>query len=188
MLPALPAAAAPVSAQDAAFLKMSAAADLAEISLGKVALVQGHTAETKRFAAKVIADHTKALKDARTVGKALDITLPTAPLPAMKAVAKAVSAHTGLSFDLAYLKAEKTGHLQNIAAGRQGDRPRQQCPGQGAGCHGRTHAALPPVARRAVPRLGPEGRVGRLSDLLARRHARVMSRCVPRRCASAPTG
>jgi putative membrane protein len=118
VLPALPASAAtPVTAQDAAFLKMSAAADLAEISLGRVALKQGQTAETKRFAAKVIHDHTAALKDARTVAKALGITLPSAPLPPMRAVAKAVSAHSGLAFDLAYLKAERTGHLQNIAAG-----------------------------------------------------------------------
>ena len=110
-------AATGVSTQDATFLKAAAAADLAEISLGKVAEVKGTTAEARHFAAKVIADHTMALKDKRVVAKALDITLPTAPTAAMKAVAKAVSAKSGISFDLSYLTAEKVGHLANIANG-----------------------------------------------------------------------
>ena len=119
LLPAASAhAAAPVSKLDAAYLKSSAAADLAEISLGKVAVAKGVNPAVTAFAHKLITDHTKALKDARTIAKALHVTLPTAPTPAQRKVAKLVAAQTGHAFDVAYLKAEVAGHIVNIAVGQ----------------------------------------------------------------------
>ena len=129
LLPAAAAnAAAPVSKLDAAYLKSSAAADLAEISLGKVAVAKGVSPEVTAYAHKLITDHTKALKDARIIAKALHLSLPNAPTPAQRQVAKLVAAQSGHAFDVAYLKAEVAGHIVNIAVGqteaKEGTNPR----------------------------------------------------------------
>ena len=108
----------PVSAVDAVYLKASAAADFAEISLGKVALTKSSSADVTAVARKLITDHTMALKDTRIIAKALHVKLPTGPTPAQKKVAAAVSAKSGSAFDVAYLKAEVAGHIVNIANGK----------------------------------------------------------------------
>lgn len=111
------AATATVSGQDTAFLRGAAATDLAEISLGKVALVKATTPESKRYATRMIKDHTAMLADARTVASALGISLPNAPTAAQQRVAKLVTAQSGLKFDAAYLAAQVAGHTMAVADG-----------------------------------------------------------------------
>ena len=119
LLPATSAAAASgkPTAQDISFLRGAAATDLAEITLGKVALTKATTGASKRFAARMIKDHTAMLADARTVASAEHITLPTTPTPAQQQVAKVVSSKSGLAFDAAYLAAQVLGHKVTLLAG-----------------------------------------------------------------------
>ena len=120
VLPSATASAAtakPVTTQDSRFLQVAAATDLAEISMGKIALVKATTPEAKRYATRMIKDHTMMLSDARTIAKATHVTLPTAPLPAQTAVAKAVAARSGTAFDVAYLTAQVAGHVAALANG-----------------------------------------------------------------------
>jgi putative membrane protein len=113
--PAAAATAKPVNTVDKAFLQAAAATDLAEISLAKVALAKATTSESKRYAARMIKDHTMMLRDARIIANATGVTLPTAPLPAQVAVAKAVSAKSGVAFDVAYLASQVAGHTLAVA-------------------------------------------------------------------------
>jgi putative membrane protein len=106
-----------LSTQDVKFLQTSAAGDLFEIQAGKVALTKAQLPTTRAYAAKLVSDHSKSLADVRTIAKADGISLPTQPLPTMREVLAQVSAHSGLSFDVAYLKAEVTDHFGDIAGG-----------------------------------------------------------------------
>jgi len=122
-LPAAPAlgasaaAATRPSVQDVKYLQTSAAGDLFEIQGGKLALSKAQRATTRAYAAKLISDHQKALADTRTIAAALGITLPTKPLPKMREELAKMAAHSGTSFDVAYLKGEVTDHLGDIADG-----------------------------------------------------------------------
>jgi putative membrane protein len=103
------------SVQDIKFLQTSAAGDLFEIQGGKVALAKAQTATTRAYAQKLVTDHTKSLADTRTIAKALSITLPSQPLPPMRQALAEVGSHSGMSFDVAYLKEEVTDHFGDIA-------------------------------------------------------------------------
>ena len=106
-----------VSAQDIGFLRDAAATDLAEITLGHVALARAVTPESKHYASRMIKDHTAMLEDARTVASALGISLPNAPTAAQRKVAKFVAAQSGLTFDAAYLESQVAGHTMAVADG-----------------------------------------------------------------------
>lgn len=105
------------SVQDVKYLQTSAAGDLFEIDGGKIAVQKAQTATTRSYAAKLVSDHTKSLADVRTIAKSLGITLPTRPLPLQRQEIADTAKHSGLAFDMAYLKLEVTDHFGDIAGG-----------------------------------------------------------------------
>jgi len=116
---AVPAASAATSkapsVQDVKYLQTSAAGDLFEIAGGKVAMQKAQTATTRAYAKKLVADHTKSLADVRTIAKALHITLPKRPLPMQRQEIADTARHSGMAFDLAYLRLEVRDHFGDIA-------------------------------------------------------------------------
>jgi len=93
-----------VSKADENVMKDIAHANLSEIAAAKVALSNSNNDEVKKFAQKMIDDHTNAQKELQQLADAKGVTLPTEPDVKHKAELKMMSALTGAKFDKAYMK------------------------------------------------------------------------------------
>jgi putative membrane protein len=103
------------SAQDVQFLQGNARTDLAEITIGKLALLKAQHADTKMMAKGTISDHTKALAKLKAVAKTLDVALPSSPGTVQKAAAAKLMAVPAAQFDKTYDNIQITGHVESIA-------------------------------------------------------------------------
>jgi putative membrane protein len=102
-------AAAP-SAQDQTFMKASAQTNLAEITIGKIALSRAQLADTIALANKTISDHQLAQSQLETVSKQNGVALPTAPNATQQAQAAQLQSVPASSFDLTYDQIQVSGH------------------------------------------------------------------------------
>jgi predicted outer membrane protein len=102
------------SAWDEEWLKMSIEGDLFEIQGGQIAQQKGVTQAVKDMGARLVADHTKSLKDATDVAKELGIEVPTEPSPSQQWELKVVSSFFGPAFDKWYADLEVQDHIQDI--------------------------------------------------------------------------
>jgi putative membrane protein len=108
------AATSPVSAVDRAFVRGAAASNKAEISSANVALTKGD-GPTKKFARKMLADHTKLQKSLlKAAAQAKLSDTPTPTVGQSKALA-ALTKLSGSSFDHTYLKQQVTAHTATLA-------------------------------------------------------------------------
>jgi len=98
--------------------------DLDEISLGKLAQSQSQSKEVKKFADRMIKDHSANEKDLSMLAKTQNITLrdPVAQNPddqakqdKNKATAARLKTLSGAEFDKAYAQAMDAGHQDAIA-------------------------------------------------------------------------
>ncbi len=92
-----------LSKDDHDLLQDIAQANLAEIETGKMALEKGQSAEVKKFAQMMIDDHTKAMEELRTLAKAKGSSVPTETDVQHKAIATALKALSGETFDSQYI-------------------------------------------------------------------------------------
>lgn len=111
---AAPASAAP-SAVDTTFVTANAQTNLAEITLGNLALQKATTSEARDLATMTVADHQAAMEKLTTVAQALGVTLPTTPNAEQQQQAATLQATAGSAFDPAYAQIQVAGHTQSIA-------------------------------------------------------------------------
>ena len=97
-------AATSLSKGDQTIIIGMAQANMAEVAAGKMALEKSSNADVKKFAQTMIDDHSKALDSVTEVAKAKEITLPTEPDAAHKAMAARLQKLSGDAFDKAYMK------------------------------------------------------------------------------------
>jgi putative membrane protein len=109
------AAAPPLSADDAAFLKKAAEANLAEISLGKLAVERGSRQDVKQYGQRMIDDHTKANAELTTLAQAKRVTVPSEPDAEHLAAAKKLSSLTAPAFDNQFATLMHTDHVKVVA-------------------------------------------------------------------------
>lgn len=114
MFGAAPASAAPNPA-DTTFITANAQTNLAEITLGNLALQKATTTEVKNIATMTLTDHQAAMQKLTTVAQALGVTLPTAPNAQQQQQAATLQATTGSAFDSTYAQIQVAGHNQSIA-------------------------------------------------------------------------
>ncbi len=107
-------AAAP-NAVDLTYLEKNAQTNLAEITIGTIALSRGQSDATLELARKTKADHEAALAKLQTVADGLQVTLPTAPSPAQQADAAKLKSVSDDAFDLTYAQVQVLGHQLSIA-------------------------------------------------------------------------
>ncbi|GGL91591.1 DUF4142 domain-containing protein [Nakamurella endophytica] len=112
---ALAATAAEPNQQDADWLVANTQTDLAEITLGNLALQKAQTDEARELAQKTKSDHETALAKVQEIAQAKGVDLPSEPNDQQKAVAAQLEAASADDFDLLYGHAQVTGHLQSIA-------------------------------------------------------------------------
>ena len=93
---------AATSKPDTSFVKQASAAGLAEVSLGKLAVEKGTSADVKTFGQTMVDDHTKAGDKLKTIATGKSIPVSTAPMPADAKAAPAIGKKGGPAFDAAF--------------------------------------------------------------------------------------
>jgi len=95
---------AKVASGDQTMMRDIAYSNISEIAAGKLALEKSQSDDVKRFAQKMIDDHTKAQQELQALADGKGVKLPTEPDAKHKALSKELSALKGEAFDKTYLK------------------------------------------------------------------------------------
>ena len=97
-------------ADDAQFMKSAAHSDQNEMQLSKLALEKGVTGDTKAFAEKMIADHTKSTAALKPIAAKAGVTLPTDMDEQHQQIAKTMQQLSGKDFEDRYLQQMEADH------------------------------------------------------------------------------
>jgi putative membrane protein len=92
-----------VSKGDRSFIMDAANDSLAEIELGKIAQQNASNAEVKKFAQRMVDDHTKASQELEPIATKLGVTPPTEVKGKHARMVKDLSKKTGAKFDKDYV-------------------------------------------------------------------------------------
>jgi|tagenome__1003787_1003787.scaffolds.fasta_scaffold20271369_2 putative membrane protein len=95
---------------DAKRLQQLAIANMAEIEAGKVALSKASNADVKKFAQKMVDDHTKQLQELQTLAQSKNVQLPGTPDAKHQRELKKLQGLSGEDFDRAYMRAQVKDH------------------------------------------------------------------------------
>ena len=116
------------SAQDTTFVTQAAQGGMSEVADAKLAQTHGSSSAVKSFAAKMIADHTKANAQLAAIAKKDGYTLPTSVGPENAQMKTAMAGLHGKAFDTSYLQGQVQGHEtmeqvmeKEIASGKNAD-------------------------------------------------------------------
>ncbi len=101
------------SMQDKAFVKKALEGGMAEVQLGNLALQKAQSDDVKKFAQKMVDDHTKLGDDMKQVAQQVNVKVPDGPSKKDKALAAKLQAMSGADFDKAYMKAMVKDHQQD---------------------------------------------------------------------------
>lgn len=95
---------------DEHFVKDAAAANVAEVELGRLATQKASSEDVKKFGQRMVDDHGKASDELKTLAKNRNITLPETMDAAHKAKHDQLAKLSGVAFDRRYLRDMVTGH------------------------------------------------------------------------------
>lgn len=101
---------APVDKSSSDFAVKAADAGMKEIALGKIAQEKGVNPQVKAFGEQMVADHSKAADELKTIAAAKNITLPDSVGVDYKKDIDDISKKTGKDFDKAYIDAMVKDH------------------------------------------------------------------------------
>jgi putative membrane protein len=107
--------AAPAAAQDTTWAQATAQTDLAEITIGNLALQRAQHSDTKMMAQTTISDHTKNLSQLKQVASQAGIKLPTAPNATQQSQAAQLKSVASSQFDATYDSIQIKGHELSIS-------------------------------------------------------------------------
>lgn len=100
---------------DAEFVIIAASSGVYEVEAGKLAKDRASGAEVKKFAEKMVEDHTKANKELAEVAKKADLGVPTQLMEADTKHLEALRARTGTDFDREYVAQQVKAHDEAVA-------------------------------------------------------------------------
>lgn len=105
------------SAQPAAgdFWTKAAQSGLAEVELSQLAQSNAQSADVKQFAQMMIADHTKANNELKSLAAGKNVTLPTSIDTKHQALRDQLSSMKGAEFDKAYVDAMVQDHQEAVS-------------------------------------------------------------------------
>lgn len=101
-------------APDQPFVTKAAGASMAEVELGKMALEKAASEEVKKFAQRMIDDHSRANDALKTLAQSKNITLPDGTDPHVTATENRLSKLSGASFDRAFMQAMIVDHRKAV--------------------------------------------------------------------------
>lgn len=100
--------------QDAMFMREAAAANMAEIQAGRIALEKSGDAQVRQLAQRIVDDHTKAGDQLMSIAQRKQVSLPTEPMPMQRQEADHLKSLSGSAFDQAYAEAMVKDHRDAI--------------------------------------------------------------------------
>jgi putative membrane protein len=99
---------------DSDFMTEAAGGGMAEVELGKLASTKAQSADVKKFAQMMIADHTKANTELKALATGKGATLPTEPDAAHKSMMTELQGLSGAAFDKAYIAGQLADHEKTV--------------------------------------------------------------------------
>ncbi|WP_169304355.1 DUF4142 domain-containing protein [Pedobacter frigoris] len=103
-----------VDVDGAAFMDTAAVGGMMEVDLGKLALEKSSNAEVKKFAAQMVADHTKAGTDLKAVAAKLEHLLPSTYPADVKMHMDDMKKLSGKAFDKHYMDMMVNDHVKTL--------------------------------------------------------------------------
>lgn len=100
---------------DAEFVKMAASDGMHEVELGKIAMAHAKSDAVKKFAERMVKDHTKANMELKSVAKAAGIEVPAAMTPKDQKHVDKFKSYSGSDFDADYVKHMVVDHEKAVA-------------------------------------------------------------------------
>lgn len=96
------------------FMTEAAVGGMAEVELGKLASTKAQNADVKKFAQMMVADHTKANAELKTLAGGKGATLPTELDAKHKSSMTELQNLSGADFDKAYVAAQLADHEKTV--------------------------------------------------------------------------
>lgn len=101
------------------FWANAAQGGMAEVEMSKLAQTKAQNAEVKKFAAMMVADHTKANSELKTLAAKQNVMLPTAVSSSHQSTLEDLQGLTGAEFDKAYVDAMVDAHEADVELFRE---------------------------------------------------------------------
>lgn len=96
------------------FMTEAAVGGMAEVELGRLASTKAQNADVKKFAQMMVADHTKANAELKTLAAGKGVTLPTELDAKHKSAMTELQNLSGADFDKAYVAAQLADHEKTV--------------------------------------------------------------------------
>lgn len=100
--------------EDIEFVLDAAKGGMAEVELGKLAADRAQNDEVKKFAQRMVDDHTKANDQLKQIAESKSIKLPTDLEAKDKALMQRLEKLNGAAFDRAYMNAMVNDHTKDV--------------------------------------------------------------------------
>jgi putative membrane protein len=97
------------------FIRNAAEANMADVKLGQLAKEKGQSPEVKKFADRMINDHTKANDELKQVANQEHVNLPTDVNSKDAATYRSLEKLSGAEFDKAYARTMVRDHEKDVA-------------------------------------------------------------------------
>jgi putative membrane protein len=99
----------------AQFVQMASAAGLAEVALGKLASTQASMDDVRKFAQRMVDDHTKAAKQLASIAETKQLPMAKEMDPKHKELEQRLTQLNGPSFDRDYVMAMLKDHEEAVS-------------------------------------------------------------------------
>ncbi len=107
------------SVDDRKFVEEATSGGMAEVKLGKLAVERAQSAEVKAFGRRMIADHSRADQELKSLASHKNMSVPTGIDTAAMAEYEKLARLSGADFDRAYMKLMVDDHDHDVKAFRR---------------------------------------------------------------------
>src|SRR5262245_21731396 len=101
--------------EDIEFILDAAKGGMAEVELGKLAATRAQSDEVKKFAQRMVDDHSKANEQLKQIADSKSIKLPTEIEAKDKALMQRLEKLNGAAFDRSYMNAMVNDHVKDVS-------------------------------------------------------------------------
>lgn len=106
---------APMAGTPQEFVDMAASSDMYELEAARLAQQNGTAQPVKDFAAMMLTDHGNSSAKLKQAAQGMNLTVPTAMMPAHQAQLDELKAASGDQFDAVYARQQVAAHEQALA-------------------------------------------------------------------------
>jgi putative membrane protein len=101
---------------DQGFVKEAAIGGMAEVELGQLASTKATNEKVKAFGQRMVADHSKANDELKSLASSKNLTVPASVDAKHKATRDRLAKLSGVAFDRAYVSDMLADHRKDVAA------------------------------------------------------------------------